>query len=270
MKKLTSTLALLLLAAAALSAQGRFAGGFGRGGPMSGWSGAESRVTGAPYSGVRTTVVQQTLANGNQISRQEQAKVYRDSQGRVRVEQSSTNTVTGKTRTSVTITDPIAGVAYMLNSEAKTYSRTPVRLFARPAPPAGGAGSTARAGRGRAGTQAASPGGRARGGAQVQTDDLGTQSIEGQPATGRRMTETIPAGGIGNQQPIQVVRETWISTALHVPVLIKTSDPRFGATSMQLSNVMMGEPDASLFLPPADYTLAGGRGARGARRPSAQ
>jgi hypothetical protein len=85
------------------------------------------------------------------------------------------------------------------------------------------------------------------------------------------MTETIPAGGIGNQQPIQVVRETWVSTALHVPVLIKTSDPRFGVTSMQLSNVTMGEPDPSLFQPPADYTLAGGRGARtAARRPKAQ
>jgi len=214
--------------------------------------------------------VQQTLANGNQIVRQEQAKVYRDSQGRVRVEQSSTNAATGKTWTSVTITDPVAGVAYALNSEAKTYTRTPVRVFTRPAAPSGGAGSTARAGRDRAGSQAqAGPGGRARGGASVQTEDLGTQSIEGQPATGKRMTETIPAGGIGNQQPIQVVRETWISTSLHVPLLIKTSDPRFGATSMQLSNVVTAEPDPSLFLPPADYTPAGGRGPRsGARGPS--
>jgi hypothetical protein len=84
------------------------------------------------------------------------------------------------------------------------------------------------------------------------------------------MTQTIPAGGIGNQQPIQTVREMWISTALRVPVLIKTSDPRFGVSTMQLSNVLAAEPDSSLFLPPADYTLAGGRGARtGARRPAA-
>lgn len=104
----------------------------------------------------------------------------------------------------------------------------------------------------------------------MQNEDLGTQSIEGQTATGKRMTETIPAGGIGNQQPIQVVRETWISTTLHVPVLIKTSDPRFGVTSMQLSNVVASEPDPSLFLPPADYTLAG-RGQRASgRRPAAQ
>jgi len=266
MKKLTSMWAMLALAVA-LSAQGRFVGG-----QMAVWTDAETQVTGAPYSAVRTTLVQQTLANGNQIVRQEQAKVYRDSQGRVRFEQSSTNTVTGKNWAPVTITDPVAGVAYALNSEAKTYSRTPVGVFAWPVPAAGGSGSATLARRGRPGTQAqVGPGGRARGGANVQTEDLGTQSIEGQPATGRRMTETIPAGGIGNQQPIQVARETWISTALHVPVLIKTSDPRFGVTTMQLSNVLMGEPDPSLFLPPADYTLAGGHGARGSlRKPAAQ
>ena len=262
MKRLIATVAALLIGTAALPAQGRFAGGLGRGGPMSAWSGSETQVAGAPYSGVRTTLVQQTLANGNQITRQEQAKVYRDSQGRVRMEQTSTNAVTGQTRTSITIADP-----------AKTYARAPARMFARPAARTyDGSGSTAGARRGRAGTQAQpGVGGRARGGAQTQTEDLGTQSIEGQPATGRRMTETIPAGGIGNQQPLQVVRETWISTALHIPVLIKTSDPRFGVTNMQLSNVAMSEPDPSLFAPPPDYTLAGGRGARaGARRPAAQ
>jgi hypothetical protein len=219
-------------------------------------------------------VVQQTLSNGNQILRQEQAKVYRDSQGRVRIEQTSTNAATGQTHTSVTITDPIAGVAYQLNSQAKTYTRMPVRMFARPAArTSDGTGSAAGAMRGRAaGTQTQSPNGaRGRGGAQTQMEDLGSQSIEGQTATGRRMTETIPAGGIGNQQPIQVVRETWISSTLHVPVLIKTSDPRFGVTNMQLSNVMLGEPDSTLFQPPPDYTLAGGRGGRnGARKAAVQ
>ena len=100
---------------------------------MSAWSGSETQVAGAPYSGVRTTLVQQTLANGNQISRQEQAKVYRDSQGRVRMEQTSTNAVTGQTRTSITIADPVAGVSHSLNPEAKTYARAPARMFARPA-----------------------------------------------------------------------------------------------------------------------------------------
>src|ERR1019366_4067923 len=144
-----TTLAVLLITAATLPAQGGRCPppGFGA---MSASAGSRTPVTGAPYAGVQTTLVQQPLTNGNQIVRQEQAKVYRDSQGRVRVEQTSTNAATGKTWTSVTITDPVAGVAYTLNSEAKTYSRTPVRVFARAGPPAGGAGSATRAGRGRA------------------------------------------------------------------------------------------------------------------------
>src|ERR1039457_7298470 len=129
MKKLTTTLAVLLITAATLPAQGRgvpWGGGPGRGGPgpgfgaMSAWRGSRIPVTGAPYSGVQTTLVQQTLANGNQIVRQEQAKVYRDGQGRVRIEQTSTNAGTAQRRTSVTITDPVAGAAYLLNFREET------------------------------------------------------------------------------------------------------------------------------------------------------
>lgn len=134
MRKPAILLTALLAGAVGLSAQGRFPGGMrgGQGfgyGAMSGRLGAEERVTGAPYSGVRTTVTQQTLSNGNVISRQEQAQIYRDSQGRVRIEQTSTNTVTGKTRTTVTITDPVAGVSFLLNSQSKTYTRSPARMF---------------------------------------------------------------------------------------------------------------------------------------------
>ena len=134
MRKPAILLTALLAGAVGLSAQGRFPGGMrgGQGfgyGAMSGRLGAEERVTGAPYSGVRTTVTQQTLSNGNVISRQEQAQIYRDSQGRVRIEQTLTNTVTGKTRTTVTITDPVAGVSFLLNSQSKTYTRSPARMF---------------------------------------------------------------------------------------------------------------------------------------------
>jgi hypothetical protein len=91
--------------------------------------------------------------------------------------------------------------------------------------------------------------------AQIQTENLGTQAINGVAATGTRRTETIAAGAIGNQQPIQVVRETWISADLKVPVSIKSSDPRFGTTAMQLTNITQTEPDPSLFVVPSNYTV---------------
>jgi hypothetical protein len=91
--------------------------------------------------------------------------------------------------------------------------------------------------------------------AQRQTENLGTQVVNGVSATGTRTTETITAGAIGNQQPIQIVRETWVSVDLKVPVQIKTSDPRFGNMVMQLTNIVQGEPDASLFQVPSSYTI---------------
>src|SRR5262249_8773573 len=81
------------------------------------------------------------------------------------------------------------------------------------------------------------------------------QTINGISATGTRTTQTIPAGAIGNTQPIQIVREVWTSQDLKVPVMIKTTDPRFGDTTMQLTNVMQSNPDPSLFQVPSGYPV---------------
>jgi hypothetical protein len=87
-------------------------------------------------------------------------------------------------------------------------------------------------------------------------------------ATGTTVTETIPAGAIGNSQPIVHTRTTWISTQLSIPVEIKTSDPRFGTTDMELTNILTTEPSASLFVVPSGYTVKqGGRGGFGPSGP---
>ncbi len=207
--------------------------GFGMGmGLMSAWPGSREPVTGAPYSGVETMTFKRILADGNEISRHDETKVYRDGQGRVRMERTGTNRQ-GQTRTIVTIFDPVAGYSYMLNPATKVAHRMQLPPAGEPAPASGM--------------------GPRRG--EVKTQDLGTQTVNGLPATGTRTTETIPAGAIGNQQPIPVVRETWISTALKVPVQIKSSDPRAGKGTMDLTGVKTGEPDAALFQVPSDYTV---------------
>jgi hypothetical protein len=92
-------------------------------------------------------------------------------------------------------------------------------------------------------------------GANVAKEDLGTQVVEGVAATGTRMTTTIPAGSIGNEQPIVVVSEQWFSPELKVLVLTKHSDPRSGETTYRLTNIAQSEPARSLFEVPPDYTL---------------
>jgi len=258
----TVILASLVLCAGVLAAQPPPPGGRGRGGPgfrpefgaMSAWPASRTPVTGAPYSAAQTTQFQQTLAGGNQISRQEQSKVFRDSAGRVRTERTFTPAGSTTAQTRITIFDPVGGYSYGLDPAKLTAVKT-----AQPPAPSGQAGQ---GGHGR---------GPGAGTAQVQTENLGTQVVNGVPATGTRTTQTIPAGAIGNSQPIQVVREVWVSADLKVPVMIKATDPRFGNTVMQLTNIVPAEPDPSLFQVPSNYTVssraAGGRGFAGSDRP---
>jgi hypothetical protein len=209
--------------------------------------GMGATVTGAPYSAVQTTEMLQKLGDGNTIVEKNQSNVYRDAQGRVRIEHTlpSRGGANAQTpRKVVNIFDPVAGVSYVLQpDENKAF-----KANMRPHPPA----------------DANAPDGQPRGprfrqgganASQRQTENLGMQAINGISATGTRTTQTIPAGAIGNTQPIQVVREVWMAQDLKVPVMIKSSDPRFGDTTMQLTNIVQNNPDPSLFQVPAGYTV---------------
>jgi hypothetical protein len=90
---------------------------------------------------------------------------------------------------------------------------------------------------------------------QTVQEELGSQNIEGVPATGSRSTTTIPAGAIGNEHPIKVVSEQWFSPDLQVLVMTKHSDPRQGDITYRLLNIVRAEPDRSLFVVPADYAF---------------
>jgi hypothetical protein len=188
-----------------------------------------------------------TLSNGNQISRTQTSTVARDTNGRIYTSETITpSTASGKPPyTMSTIYDPVAGYRYVLNSSTMTAIQTPLPTpGTRPVPPAGTTPPT----RPNAPT--------------VTKTTLPPSSINGVAATGTQVTETIPAGAIGNAQPIVITRTTWISSQLSVPVEIVTSDPRFGTTDMELTNIIQAAPDASLFVVPAGYTVnqGGGRG----------
>jgi len=216
--------------------------GFGREfGPDFGMRGAapasRTPVTGAPYSAIETVQSQETLNDGNKILGQQQTKVFRDRDGRVRRERTFTHG-SAAPQTMVSIFDPVAGSSYVLDPAKSSAVKAEL-------PPA-------RTGQMNWSNHAS---GSRKGNAQTQTENLGTQSVNGVPATGTRVTMTIAAGAIGNVQPIQTVRETWISTDLKVPVMIKTTDPRFGTRVVQLTNIVQSDPDPSLFQVPSNYTV---------------
>jgi len=226
-------------------------------------------VTGAPYSGVEVRESTQTLPNGNVITQKTQSNVYRDGMGRVRTEttlaprrgpgQSAAPGTTQTSRTIVNIHDPVAGVSRELDTQTKTARETPL-------PTNRGRGGNGAAPGNRGPNAAVRTPGGANSDPNVVTESLSMQTINGVQATGTRVTRTIPAGQIGNAQPIQIVHETWQSVDLKVAVMVRSSDPRFGNTTTQLTNITRSEPDPSLFQAPSDYKVTkGGRGFGGPR-----
>ena len=79
--------------------------------------------------------------------------------------------------------------------------------------------------------------------------------MNGVLAKGTRSTITIPAGQIGNDHALLGVNERWYSDELGMPVKSSNSDPRFGTTTYELTNISRAAPDPSLFQIPADYSV---------------
>jgi hypothetical protein len=251
----------------------------------------EAPVKGAPYSADVVVSNNQTLADGNRITHSETSHVYRDGEGRTRREQSGAMTVVTRTepivstkKLVISIVDPVAGYSYSLDPEHMTAWRTPIGASRelldkvqaergqRSSEPlteeqkailakqkaelanlaaAGKDGSDPKA----SAVIAARGGGFT--GVAVLPDNapLEHATIEGLAVEGRRRSETIPAGKIGNEQPIVITSEEWHSTDLKVLVLTKHNDPRTGESTYRLTNVVRAEPDPSLFLVPPDYTV---------------
>lgn len=79
-------------------------------------------VKGAPYSGVGTTDVVTTLADGNRITRTNTMHYFRDSAGRLRTEYQLAAIgpfVPQESQSIVIITDPVAGKRYVLHPSLK-------------------------------------------------------------------------------------------------------------------------------------------------------
>lgn len=224
-------------------------------------------VTGSPMSATEVNKTVQTLSDGTEIQNVHTTVFYRDSLGRTRTEPE---------KGQILIMDPVAGVRITLNPSKKTAMRNLAPMLAG----------------GRAGAFTIMPDGETitvqakldaekaamqedvakiiaeeRGSAakkQANTEDLGFQMQNGVMAQGTRSALTIPQGQIGNNRDIHVVNERWYSKDLQMVVKSVNSDPRFGVTTFELTNISQNAPDPTLFQVPTGYTVTeGARGARG-------
>ena len=215
---------------------------------------AETPKSGAPYSAIGTTETVQTLADGNHIVHTNTSHYYRDSSGRTRTELSLSAVgpfTLEESSTVVMINDPVAKQRFVLHPEQKRADVLPLGL-------ASGAAGAKHAAEGGSGVVTTSspvrcvPGG---GSVPATTVSLGQKTLAGLPATGTKTEYTIPAQQIGNEQPITVTSEKWVSEDLGVTVSSTLHDPLIGDTQFHLSQIERTEPDPSLFAVPGDYTL---------------
>ena len=221
-------------------------------------------VKGAPYSAQAVNESVQVLADNNRIVNTNTSTLYRDSQGRERREESFNGTVR-----SIFISDPVEGVNYTLEPHSKIARKNVLRTFSFTTNPDDAAKSklgkiTSDESRTVVITSSGGAGGMIAFNTQEfnsakldsKAENLGMQVIEGVSAEGTRTTVTIPAGQIGNEQPIVTVTERWYSPELQTVVMTKRSDPRMGATTYKLTNINRSEPAAALFQVPSDYTIS--------------
>ena len=231
----------------------------------------------APFCAVITTEHTQPFADGNRIHTTDSSTVCRDSEGRSRREAGLNllGAAPQKTGTKlITIVDPVAGVRYVLDSNSKT-----ARKMALPPPlPPGFAGGKFEHHAGTAIKEdrvmvLRGPGEPGASGSDVMfgnvfvntevgpdgpasaSENLGDQTFDGIHATGTRVSTTIPAGKMGNEQPIIVTSERWYSPELKATIMTKHKDPWAGEMKTQFSSVNTAEPDTSLFVVPADYKI---------------
>lgn len=200
-------------------------------------------VRGAPFSAVAVSETVQTLSDGSHVTRRRTARLYRDAEGRARIERGH-DANRGQT---FTLYEAVSGATYVVSAR----HRSVLELV----PPAADA-STRRA---KVVTRESPPEDiRAIAGETIES--LGTRVIEGVEAEGVRVTSQAPAKAGG--QPGRVVYERWYSHELRRDVLIKCSDPRFGEAVFRLTGINRAEPSPDLFAIPAGYKVGTAFGRR--------
>ena len=255
----------------------------------------ENAIKGAPYSAETIVEGVQALADGNRIVRKTTGRVYRDTEGRTRREEDGPggrvsisivdpvgaysysldpdNKIAWRspTGTVAAIMDKLKLERQLVEQQksAEEVQRRKVGSEDNPSASAAAAEKEKAAAAGEIRRREGGGGGGAPASGEVMVRARGNvgvaympapgpiehKVIEGIAVDGRKTTTTIPAGKVGNEQPLTIVSEEWRSPELNVLVLTRHSDPRTGDSSYRLTNIIRAEPDHSLFMVPPDYEI---------------
>src|SRR5215471_14968805 len=194
-------------------------------------------VPGLPFSArVELEMVNQ-LQDGTLITHKTYNLDARDSQGRTRNEARNwINSASGEEPrlTRIELYDPATKLRTNLYPLTKTARQWPV----------GTPGPIAAA-------SPASPSAKP----ETSREEIGTDTIEGVPVRGVRVSQTYATGSLGNDRPLTIVTEYWYAESVKINLLTKRTDPRYGVQTVRVTDLVRQEPDATLFAIPDDYKL---------------
>lgn len=220
---------------------------------------------GLPFSADQVMTQVLFKPDGTHVALPEQtSKLYRDSMGRGRLEAyfppSSKAPSAQPALMNVTIFDPIEGARYLLNPKKKVAQKFPMPKSSELPKPPDLAELLAHMPPG--GTPAAVDEGNSP---PSSNESLGKKFMEGVTAIGRRTTMRFAPGTANNDREVVTIFEAWESPELGMMMIeTKNFDSRSGELHTKMMNINRGEPDRSLFIVPADYTIenAPARGTR--------
>lgn len=201
------------------------------------------RAAKAPYKAEYKVSHVQALADGTTITRESTEVKALDSQGR---RMTATTTTSGNRApiTHVMVYDPVARTQTFWHSPGKvahvlqmselgaehhclTITRDDVSVVSGPK-------------------------------AKFASEDLGTESIQGIEARGRRYTTTIPTGAEGNDAPLVNTSERWTAVTVGLDGLVvreTRDDPRRGKMIREMTSLSQSDPDLATFQPPEGYEI---------------
>lgn len=195
-------------------------------------------IPGKPFSANTSTDWTRTLEDGNTITERLDARIVRDSMGRVYRERHHF-VPAGSHDTSplyeIHIYDPVAHVEILCNGRYYRCTLSdykPRTFYEMPA-----LGTTRNGGR------------------TLARESLGTDNIEGIPVIGTRETTTIEPGTLGNDRPLVSTREFWYSKDLLTNLAVTRIDPRTGKQVIRLSSISHADPDSHVFDIPIGFKV---------------
>lgn len=230
-------------------------------------SSASVASAGAPAATIRNaaftaevaTSYDRVLPNHKYIHSEAKAKVFRDSQGRVRTETELTSS-TGNSGTyrRIVIQDPVSREVIHLHGRTKTADIHHLGDLAARVPDAPGpaiANAAAAVNPTDAQTQSASLSVPLQHSYVLESskiEPLGKRMVQGIMAVGTRTKRVFrDTDGVSTR----AVSEVWYSPQWQIVVLSTWDDGQFGHGIIRVTNIVRAVPNEQLFQVPADYTV---------------